>query len=150
MGSVYFEDYTPDWKLETLKRTITTWDILQFVTATGMNEQLFLNEEYILNETPFKKRIAPGALMFSYAEGLVIQTGALHDTGMAFLSSDISIQRPLEEGDTIGVTVTLTAKRETSKPDRGLVTTENRITNQNGQVIMVYHPQRMIKKRNPG
>ncbi|MCG2633487.1 MAG: MaoC family dehydratase N-terminal domain-containing protein [Gammaproteobacteria bacterium] len=150
MSSVYYEDYTPDWTLETLGRTITTWDILQFVTTTGMNEQLFLNEEYILNETPFKKRIAPGALMFSYAEGLVIQTGMLHDVGMAFLSSDVNIQRPLEEGDTISVTVTLTAKRETSKPDRGLVTTENRVLNQHGQVVMVYHPQRMIKKRVSG
>jgi len=150
MASVYFEDYTPEWKLETFKRTITTWDILQFVTTTGMNEQLFLDEEYILNETPFKKRIAPGALMFSYAEGLVIQTGILHGVGMAFLSSDISIQRPLEEGDTIGVTVTLSAKRETSKADRGLVTTENQVINQRGEVVMVYHPQRMIKKRTTG
>jgi acyl dehydratase len=38
----------------------------------------------------------------------------------------------------------VTAARLTSKQDRGIVTTKNEVFNQNGDVVMVYTPTRMI------
>ena len=119
---------------------------MQFVTLCGFTEALFIDEEHI-KESQFKRRIAPGALGFTYAEGLVIGSGCLEQTGMAYLGGDIKIKAPLYVGDTIHVRVRLKEKRETSKPDRGIVTTTNTVMNQNGEVTLEYFPLRMIQRQ---
>ncbi len=143
----WWEDYAPDWTLKTGRRTVTEYDILSFVTLVGMNEALFMDAEYIANDTPFGRRIAPGALVFSYAEGLVIQTGHLHGSAIAFLGAEMKMQGPVYLGDTIEVNVSLAERRETSKPDRGLVTTRNRVTNQSGDAVLEYLATRMLRRR---
>jgi acyl dehydratase len=143
----WWEDYDADWTLKTGRRTVTEYDILSFVTLVGMNEALFMDAEYIANDTPFGRRIAPGALVFSYAEGLVIQTGHLHGSAIAFLGAELKMQGPVYLGDTIEVNVSLAERRETSKPDRGLVTTRNRVTNQSGQAVLEYLATRMLRRR---
>jgi acyl dehydratase len=143
----WWEDYAPDWTLTTGRRTVTEFDILSFVTLVGMNEALFMDAEYIANDTPFCRRIAPGALVFSYAEGLVIQTGHLHGSAIAFLGAELKMQGPVYLGDTIEVNVSLAERRETSKPDRGLVTTRNRVTNQSGDAVLEYLATRMLRRR---
>ena len=143
----WWEDYAPDWTLKTGRRTVTEFDILSFVTLVGMNEALFMDAEYIANDTPFGRRIAPGALVFSYAEGLVIQTGHLHGSAIAFLGAEMKMQGPVYLGDTIEVNVSLAERRETSKPDRGLVTTRNRVTNQSGDAVLEYLATRMLRRR---
>ena len=143
----WWEDYDADWTLRTGRRTVTEYDILSFVTLVGMNEALFMDAEYIANDTPFGRRIAPGALVFSYAEGLVIQTGHLHGSAIAFLGAEMKMQGPVYLGDTIEVNVSLAERRETSKPDRGLVTTRNRVTNQSGDAVLEYLATRMLRRR---
>lgn len=143
----WWEDYAADWSLKTGRRTVTEFDILSFVTLVGMNEALFMDAEYIANDTPFRRRIAPGALVFSYAEGLVIQTGHLHTAAIAFLGAEMKMQGPVYLGDTIEVTVTLAERRETSKPDRGLATTRNTVRNQSGDAVLEYLATRMLRRR---
>jgi acyl dehydratase len=143
----WWEDYDADWTLKTGRRTVTEYDILSFVTLVGMNEALFMDAEYIGRDTPFGRRIAPGALVFSYAEGLVIQTGHLHGSAIAFLGAEMKMQGPVYLGDTIEVNVSLAERRETSKPERGLVTTRNRVTNQSGQAVLEYLATRMLRRR---
>ena len=143
----WWEDYAADWSLKTGRRTVTEFDILSFVTLIGMNEALFMDAEYIANDTPFGRRIAPGALVFSYAEGLVIQTGHLHTAAIAFLGAEMKMQAPVYLGDTIDVTVTLAERRETSKPGRGLVTTRNTVRNQSGDAVLEYLATRMLRRR---
>ncbi|ANX02750.1 MaoC family dehydratase [Immundisolibacter cernigliae] len=147
MAIQWWEDYDADWTLTTGRRTVTEFDILSFVTLVGMNEALFMDAEYIANDTPFGRRIAPGALVFSYAEGLVIQTGHLHGSAIAFLGAELKMQGPVYLGDTIEVNVSLAKRRETSKPDRGLVTTRNRVTNQSGNAVLEYLATRMLRRR---
>ena len=147
MAVQWWEDYDADWTLKTGRRTVSEFDILSFVTLVGMNEALFMDAEYIANDTPFGRRIAPGALVFSYAEGLVIQTGHLHTAAIAFLGAEIKMQAPVYLGDTIDVTVTLAERRETSKPDRGVVTTRNLVHNQAGQTVLEYRATRMLRRR---
>lgn len=146
MSGLHYEDYDQDWQLTTGGRTVTEFDILQFVTLAGFNEALFLDEEHI-RASHFKRRIAPGALGFTYAEGLVIGSGRLEGTGMAYLGSELSIKNPLFMGDTIHVRVRLKDKRETSKPDRGIVTTLNSVYNQHGNLVLEYTATRMIRRR---
>lgn len=43
---------------------------------------------------PCTGRLVPGALTFVFAEGLVIQTGVIHGTGLAFLGTELRVVAP--------------------------------------------------------
>jgi acyl dehydratase len=145
----HYEDFEVGKKYVTLGRTITETDILNYVALTGTYEQLFMNLEYIEKESVFKRRIAPGVLTFAYAEGLVVQSGLLHGTGLALLGIELGIKAPVFCNDTIHVEIEVTEKRLTKDPSRGIVTTVNKVINQNGETVLEYIPKRMIKVRNP-
>ena len=128
----------------TQRRTVTDFDLSSFVATCGFNETLFLDAD-AARELGFKGRIIPGALTMSLAEGLVISSGALTTTGMAFLGGNLETKAPVYVGDTIEVWVEVTAARLTSRGDRGVVTTRNEVRNQHGELVMVFTPSRMIR-----
>jgi acyl dehydratase len=142
----YWQDMPVGARYRTFGRTITEPDIVNFISCTGMLELLFTNEVYRQTESAIKGRLAPGALVFSFAEGLVIGA-TIQATGMAFLGMDLEIKAPTFAGDTISVLIEVTESRAASKGNRGLVRTRNTIVNQKGDEVMVYTPLRMMKGR---
>jgi acyl dehydratase len=130
----------------TLARTVSETDIVNFVNACGFTEPLFLDMEYVKRASVFQRRAAPGALTFALAEGLVMQTGLIHGTGMAFLGGELKIVAPVLEGDTIRVEVEVADKRETKKADRGIVTYRHRVLNQRDEIVLEATVQRMIRR----
>jgi acyl dehydratase len=141
-----FEETTIGTTFRTLARTVSETDIVNFVNLCGFTEPLFMDMDYVARESVFGRRAAPGALTFALAEGLIMQTGAIHGTGMAFLGGDLRIGGPVLEGDTINVEVEVVDKRETKKPDRGIVTYQHRVRNQRGELVLETRVQRMIKR----
>src|SRR6202046_4585021 len=83
-----FEEMVVGTRSRTASRTITETALVTFVTLTGMNEPLFLDEAGSL-DAGYAGRLGPGALVFSYAQGLVMQTGGIHGTGVAVLRADV-------------------------------------------------------------
>ena len=81
------------------------------------------------------------------AEGLAILTGILHGTGMAFLGVEMKILNPVFIGDTVSVEIEVVDKRETKKPDRGIVTFFHRVKNQDDTVVMEYEVKRMLRRK---
>lgn len=142
-----FEEHTIGAKYETLGRTVSETDIVSFVNLCGFTEPLFMDMEYAARESVFKGRAAPGALTFALSEGLIIQTGLIHGTGMAFLGGEIRVMAPVLAGDTLRVEVEVTDKRETKKPDRGIVTYQHRVLNQRGELVLEARVQRMIRRQ---
>jgi acyl dehydratase len=141
-----YEEHAVGAVYRTLGRTISEADICAFVNLCGFNEPLFMDMEYVAKESVFKRRAAPGAMTFALSEGLIMQTGLIHGTGMSYLGSEIRIVAPVLEGDTLRVGVTITDKRETKKPDRGIVTYRHEVTNQRGEVVLEATVRRMIKR----
>lgn len=127
-------------------RTVSEADIVTFVNLCGFIEPLFMDMEYVARESVFKRRVAPGALTFALSEGLIIQTGLIHGTGMAYLGGEIRVVAPVLEGDTIRVDVEIVDKRETKKTDRGIVTYRHRVRNQRDEVVLEARVQRMIRR----
>jgi acyl dehydratase len=105
-----------------------------------------MDMEYVRRESVFGRRAAPGALTFALSEGLVMQTGLIHGTGLAFLGGDVRVVAPVLEGDTIRVEVEVVDKRETRKPDRGIVTYQHRVLNQRDELVMEVRVLRMIRR----
>ncbi|MGH7354367.1 MAG: MaoC/PaaZ C-terminal domain-containing protein [Candidatus Rokuibacteriota bacterium] len=145
-----FEEHTVGAKHATLARTVSETDIVTFVNLGGFTEPLFMDMEYVARESVFGRRAAPGALTFALSEGLIMQTGLIHGTGMAWLGGEIRISAPVLEGDTLRVEVEVIDKRETKKPDRGVVTYRHRVLNQRGEVVLEARIQRMIRRAKAG
>ncbi len=144
-----YEEHEIGARYETLARTVSEADICTFVNLCGFNEPLFMDMEYVAKESVFDGRVTPGALTFCLSEGLIMQTGLIHGTGMSYLGSEIRIVAPVLAGDTLRVTVTITDKRETSKPDRGIVTYKHEVKNQRGELVLEATVRRMIKRTAP-
>jgi acyl dehydratase len=86
-------------------------------------------------------------MTFALSEGLCKQTGLIHGTGMAWLGGEVKVVAPVLAGDTIYVEIEIVDKRETKKPDRGIVTYKHRVLNQRGETVMELKLQRMIKRK---
>jgi acyl dehydratase len=145
---ISFNDLSVGDKFVTYGRTITDTDITNFVNCVGMTELLFTNMEFVREQSPFKDgRPAPAALVYSVAEGLVIQS-LLQGVGLAFLNMELNVEGPTLAGDTVHVEIEILEARQASKGARGLVRTLNKIVNQRGEAVITYNPLRMIKGGN--
>ena len=144
---LFFEDFDAGQLFTTTGRTLTEADHVTFTTAFGFFEPLFMDRTYVETQTPYKARIVPGALTFSIAEGLTILSGILHGTGLAFLGVELDVLKPVFIGDTLSVDIEVTHKRETRKPDRGIVTFAHKVRNQDGEAVMAYTIKRMLRRR---
>lgn len=144
---LHYEDATLGRKFKTIGRTVTEADIVNFVNCTGMVEVLFTNLEFLKHESDLKWRPAPAALVYCFAEGLLVQATMQH-TGFAFLQMEFNVKGPVIAGDTIHVECeVIEARRSKNRPNRGLVRTRNIVRKQDGTAVLEYTPLRMMKAR---
>ena len=144
---LHFEDLWLGRTFQTIGRTVTEADIVNFINCTGMVEVLFTNIHFLQTESDIKGRVAPGALVYTFAEGLLIQATMQH-TGYAFLNMELEVKGPVFAGDTIHVECeVIEARLSQSRPGRGLVRIRNKVVTQNGKVVLIYTPLRMVKCR---
>ena len=142
-----FEDLPVGRQFKTIGRTVTEADITNFVNCTGMVEVLFTNLEFLAHESDVKQRLAPAALVYAFAEGLLVQSTMQH-TGFAFLHMELNVENPVFAGDSVYAECEITeARRSRSRPDRGLVRTRVRVVKQNGTTALTYTPLRMVRCR---
>ena len=143
----YFEDLPVGRKFRTIGRTLTEADLVNFIGVTGMTEVLFSNTEFLAEESDIKQRVVPGAMVYSFAEGLLVHATMQH-TGFAFLNMELNVENPCFVNDTIHVECEVVESRASkSRPNRGLVRTFNRVVKQDGKVAITYNPLRMVKSR---
>ena len=141
-----FEEFQPGDVMRTGRRTVTETDVVQFVNLSGLVEPLFLDAEYMRDETDYGGRIAPGSLTFALAEGLTTQTGMIHRTGLAFVGlQGMRLFRPVKVGDTIGVEIEVLESRRTKSRNAGIVRCRHVVTNQRGETVMDYTVERLIR-----
>jgi 3-hydroxybutyryl-CoA dehydratase len=144
----YFEDFEIGEEAVTAGRTVTETDVVNFAGITGDWNEIHTNKE-LAGGSPFKQRIAHGALIFSIATGLSVRLGQTADTVIAFYGLDrLRFVKPTFIGDTITVRQKVEAKSE--RDDRsGIVTLLNEVVNQRGEVVVSYTAKVMLKRRKP-
>lgn len=130
----YFEDLSPGDKFVSPGRTITEADVSIFAGLSGDYNILHTDEEY-MKKSEFGTRIAHGLL------GTIIQTGlgqrAVFPPAktLAFLGiEEWRFLKPILIGDTIKVHLSVDSKRETKKPDRGIIRWRRRLRNQRDEL----------------
>jgi len=145
---IHWEDLPVGRKFKTVGRTITEADLVNFISCTGMLEVLFTNVEFLKSASAIKGRVVPAALVYAFAEGLLVQA-AMQNVGLAFLNMELDVKGPTFVGDTIHVECEVIECQESKKrPGVALVRTRNQIAKQDGTVVVVYTPLRMVKGLN--
>ena len=115
-------------------RTVTEGDVLAFSGLTGDFNPLHVDEEFA-RTSPFGTRVPHGPLIHDMYLGLLDRLGLLAGTALAFLELRWKFLAPVLVGDTIHARVVVGAKREVSKPDRGIVTFAVTLFNQRGEPV---------------
>jgi len=138
-----YEDLKVGFRFRTHRRTIAESDLANFINLTWLTEELFAVADD--SERAIKGRPVPGALVYAFAEGLLLPT--MQDTGLAFLNATLDVKAPTVVGDTLHVEAEVVEARLTSKGDRGLVRFANQVVNQDGRAVLEYNPLRMLKRK---
>ena len=138
-----FQDLRVGFRFRTHRRTISEADLAQFVNVTWLTEELFTVADDA--GRAIKGRAVPAALVYAFAEGLLLPT--MQDTGLAFLNATLDVKAPVLVGETIHVEAEVIEHRLTSKGDRGLVRFANKVINQSGRTVLEYNPLRLLKRK---
>jgi acyl dehydratase len=146
---MYWEEWEIGAEFESPARTVTEADIVMFAALSGDYNPLHVNEEYA-KTTIFGTRIAHGPLVYAITAGLLFQLHLYDDTLIAFLGfENLKFTGPVKAGDTIHAKIKVLEKRETSRPDRGVMKRELKVFNQRGEVVQEAI-QNFLLKRKPG
>ena len=130
-----FEEFAIDEEIVSGSRTVTEDDVVNFARLSGDFQPEHMNEEFA-RKGPVGERIAHGLLVLSMATGLLNQTGAFEGTSIAILEVSIRFLKAVKFGDTIRAIQKIAGKKETRKPDRGVLTTRINVLNQDDQTIL--------------
>jgi acyl dehydratase len=131
----FYEDLEVGEEHESPARTITEADIVNFSAISGDWSPVHTDEEYC-KQTPYKTRIAHGLLGLAAVEGLKQRIPAFAEVRyMASLYWNYKFTGPILIGDTIRIRVKIASKRETKKPDRGIVVEYVTMLNQRDEVV---------------
>lgn len=119
----------------TQARTVTEADVVNFAGLSGDFNPLHTNAEAAKN-TPFGERIAHGMLTVAMSTGMANMTGLMAGTTIALMEQNIQYKGAVKFGDTVRLQMEVIEKRETSKPDRGIVKLAARVLNQRDELVV--------------
>lgn len=143
----YFEDFEIGETLISPARTITSTDIVNFACLSGDFNEVHANFEYC-RTTQFGEPIAHGPLVYAVMGGLQYASGVNDGTLLALLQIDNwRMLKPVLHGDTIRLEQTVVGKKETSKPDRGVITLKRVCRNQRGEAVQEMDATLLYRRR---
>jgi acyl dehydratase len=141
----YFEEIQVGEEFLSPGRTITEADIVIFAGLSGDYNVLHTDAEF-MKKSIFGERIAHGLLGLAIQSGLLTR-GMRPFATLAFLGLRWKFKGPIKIGDTITVRARVIDKRETSKPDRGILTLRREVLNQRGEVVQEGETDVMVERR---
>jgi acyl dehydratase len=141
----YFDEIEVGEEYESPGRTVTETDIVIFAGLSGDYNILHTDAEF-MKQSIFGERIAHGLLGLSIQAGLFTRATLPYAT-IALLSLRWKFKGPIKIGDTIRVRARVSGKKETLKPDRGVITVERRVLNQRDEVVQEGETDLMVERR---
>lgn len=143
---LYFEEFEVGQTFKTRSRTVTEADIVNFAGLSWDTNPLHTDVEFA-QKTIFGERIVHGMLGLVISTGLSQSLGILDDTIVAFLELNWKFIAPVKIGDTLHVEQSIIDKRETNKPDRGIIKIEAKLINQRGEKVQEGTRIIMVKRK---
>ncbi len=146
MVAKYFEDLNIGDRIVCGSRTVTETDLILFSSLVHLYDDIHLNEEH-MKGTSFGRRLIPGPYTMSLTLGIIGIGGCL-SKAIALLEIDaLKFPAPVFCGDTITAASEVMEKRESSKPDRGVVKLKETSINQRGELVLEMYRVVLYQRR---
>jgi acyl dehydratase len=130
---LYFDDVALGQEWESLGRTVTEADIVNFAGLSGDFNPIHVDHEFA-RKTPFRRPLAHGLLVWAISSGLGLNCPPMRT--LAILSiRDWQFREPTFIGDTVRLRSKVLEKEVRARGRRGVITWERRILNQEGKVV---------------
>ncbi|HMU94138.1 MAG TPA: MaoC/PaaZ C-terminal domain-containing protein [Anaerolineales bacterium] len=134
MAGLYFEEFSVGQKFNTVGRTVSEGDIFNFAGLTGDFNQIHTDAAFAA-KTQFGQRIAHGLLGLSLATGLIMRTGLLEGTVLAFREiNEWKFVKPFYIGDTIYAELTVTETKALPRIGGGALISAIAVKNQSDEI----------------
>ncbi|MBE0683622.1 MAG: dehydratase [Anaerolineales bacterium] len=134
MPGLYFEEFTVGQSVITTGRTISEDAIFSFAGLTGDYNQIHTDAAFA-SKTQFGQRIAHGLLGLSVAVGLIMRTGLLEGTVLAFREiQDWKFVKPFFIGDTVHAVLTIAETKALPRIGGGALVAAVEVRNQKDEV----------------
>jgi acyl dehydratase len=140
----YWQDLVVGQRFQTLRRTVTETDLINFISVTGMLEAIFIDATF--EGAAMAGRAVPAALTQGLIEGLLFQT-MIQGTGLALLELSLRAHKPVLVGDTIWALVTVTGIKPTSKNNRAVIDSKVEVFNMRSELVLSYDVKRLLAGR---
>lgn len=129
----FFDDVEVGQEWESLGRTVTEADIVNFAGLSGDFNPIHMDHEFA-KTTAFRSPIAHGLLVLSIASGLALHTPPMRT--LAFIGiRDWQFKLPVFIGDTVRVRVQVLEKEARARGRRGVIAWQRQVVNQDRKVV---------------
>ena len=136
MTGLYFEDFSVGQKVTSVARTVTEGDIMTFAGLTGDYNQIHTDAHFAAG-TQFGQRIAHGLLGLSIAVGLLMRTGVLEGTVLAFREIvEWKFIKPVFIGDSLHVEMEVKDLKSMPRIGGGQAWVALEVKNQKDETLM--------------
>jgi acyl dehydratase len=134
LQDISLDDLETGHEFRSARRTVTETDIVSFSAATGDYSPLHSDEVFVRKHTDFRGRIAQGWLVITIQSGLRCEIERWRI--VAYAAMERSFRAPVYPGDTIHAVYRVSEVRPSrSKPDRGVVTLDCEVLNQDSEAV---------------
>jgi acyl dehydratase len=130
---LYFDDVQVGQQWESLGRTVTETDIVNFAGLSGDFNPIHIDHEFA-RSTPFRRPIAHGLLVLSLGSGLGLFSPPMRTLAVQQIR-EWHFREPVFVGDTVRVVGRVIAKEARARGRRGLITWQRQILNQDRKVV---------------
>lgn len=139
-----FEEIDLDEVFTSYGRTVTEADVVNFCALAGLKLPIFIDDEFA-RSGPHGSRIAPGFLTASISAGM-LESVLGPDTIAGLGMDEFRFRTPVRPGDTLRALVTVTERKPSRDPDRGVVGVSVQVLNQRDECPLSYRTTVMMRR----
>ncbi len=130
---LYFDDVEVGAEFESLGRTVTETDIVNFAGLSGDFNPIHMDHEFA-RSTPFRRPIAHGLLVFSIGSGLGVSSPPMRTIAFLYVK-EWKFVGPIFAGDTVRLKSRVLQKTPRGRGRRGEMHWYRAISNQEGKIV---------------
>lgn len=148
MNGLYFEDFEEGRVFEHgLRRTVTEMDNTLFSALTHNPQPLHIDHHFSAR-TEWGKPLMNSFFTLGLMVGISVNDTTVGTTVANLGMTEVKFPAPVFHGDTLHVTTTVLAKRESkSRPDAGIVTFRHQTFNQDDVLVATCDRQAMMRRK---
>lgn len=144
----FFEDFNVGHVFQhAVPRTVTEGDVAIYIALTGDRRALHCSREFA-QSLGFQRETVHDMLVFHMVFGRAVPEVSLNSPANLGYA-DVRFQQPVYTGDTLRAETEVIGKRETSRPEVGIVWVHTRGFNQRDEPVLQFYRWAMVNKSDP-